>query len=119
MTAVSSSAAGLLADLGKRGIILQPVGAAIRYWPRSAMLPHLLKQLRTHKADLLAMAIIQQAHDHGDADLAERLAEAWRERIAMCVADGKVSRQMAEEIALQQLRMMSQQSGGRDRSRGE
>ena len=103
---LSFSAAKLLADLHVLGIDLQLHGDAIRFRPRDAMPPALLERLKASKAELLAMAIIQQAIDLGHADLAEALAEAWGERIAICIEDGKVSQQLAETIALKQLRMM-------------
>jgi TubC N-terminal docking domain len=95
----------LLADLAEHGIDLQPLGDVIRYRPRNAMTPALLQRLRASKAELLAMSIIQKAHDLGDADLAELLAEGWHERIAIATEDGKASQQTAETVALHQLRM--------------
>lgn len=112
MTLLFPLATDLLADLAQHGIELQPHCDAIRYRPRSAMTPDLLERLRAHKAEVLAMAIIQQVQDLGDADLAERLAEAWGERIAICVEDGKESQQKAEAIALKQLRTMMQEAKG-------
>jgi putative DNA primase/helicase len=74
--------------------------------PRPLMTPALLERLQASKIELLALSLIQQASDLGDADLAERLAEAWGERVAICVEDGKESQQMAEATAFRQLRMM-------------
>jgi hypothetical protein len=102
----SPSAAKLLADLADHGIDLQAHGDAIRFRPRQAMTPELLRRLQSHKAELLAITIIKQAHDLGNANLAEALAEAWAERIAICVEDGKESQATAESLAAAQLRMM-------------
>ncbi len=103
---LSPSAAHLMADLHPRGIDVQVTGDTIRYRPRDAVTPDLMQRLQTHKVELLAMSIIQNALDLGNDDLAEALAEAWGERIAICIEDGKVSRPTAETIALAQLRMM-------------
>ena len=102
--------AHLLTDLHARGIEVQPIGATIRYRPLHAMTPDLIQRLRAHKVELLAVLVIQKARDLGNAPLAEALAEAWGERIAICIEDGKESQQTAESIALQQLRIMSARS---------
>ena len=102
----SQSAALLLEDLHARGIDVQVTGDTIRYRPRDAVTPDLVQRLQTHKVELLAMSIVQKAHDFGDDDLAEAMAEAWGERIAICIEDGKVSRSTAETTALKQMRMM-------------
>ena len=99
--------AQLLADLNARGIEVQPIGATIRFRPLLAMTPDLIQRLRAHKVELLAISVIQKARDLGNPHLAEALAEAWGERIAICIEDGKESQQIAESIALQQLEIMS------------
>ena len=103
----SPSAARLLTDLHASGIEVQSIGATIRYRPLHAMTPDLIQRMQTHKVELLAILVIQKARDLGNAHLAEALAEAWGERIAICIEDGKESQQTAESIALQQLAIMS------------
>ncbi len=49
------SAAELLLDLGRVGILLEADGERLRYCPQSAMTPDLLGRLKTHKAELLAL----------------------------------------------------------------
>lgn len=45
----------LLAELARRGIILEAKGDRLRYKPKAAMTPHLADRLAAHKAELLAM----------------------------------------------------------------
>ncbi|MSU78420.1 MAG: hypothetical protein EXS16_10035 [Gemmataceae bacterium] len=99
--------AQLLAELNARGIEVEHISDTIRYRPLLAITPNLIQRLRAHKAELRAILVIQKARDLGNAPLAEALTEAWGERIAICIEDGKESRQTAEAIALQQLRIMS------------
>lgn len=66
------------------------------------MTPDLLRRLKAHKAELLAMAIIQQTRDLGNVDLADALAEAWDEGISIITAD-KIPLAEAQATALQQL----------------
>ena len=55
------------------------------------------------------MLMIQQVHD-----LAELMAEAWQERLAICTADG-IPLAEAEQTALKQLRAMLTHRGiGKD-----
>lgn len=49
------SAVELLVLLTYLGIRLESHGDRLRYWPRSAVTPVLLRQMREHKAELLAM----------------------------------------------------------------
>jgi hypothetical protein len=106
MTVFSPSATAILADLRVLGIHMQPHGDVIRYRPRQAMTPALLQRLQTHKAELLAMLMIQQVHDLGDDDLAQAMAEAWQERLAICTADDDIPLAEAERTAMKQLRAM-------------
>lgn len=107
MNILSPSAVDLLAEMDKRGIEWKAHGDTIRFHPRHAMTFELLERLRAKKAELLARTVIEQARNVGDGDLATALEEAWGERIAICIEDGKVSQESAEAIALQQLRKMS------------
>ena len=65
------------------------------------MTPALLQRLQAHKAEVLAMLMIQQVHD-----LAEVMREAWHERLAICMADGDIPLAEAEQTALKQLQAM-------------
>lgn len=108
----------LLAELSQRGVTLQARDGRLRYRPRSRVTPELAERLRLHKAKLLmimqsaacnaaeATSIIRQAVDRGDSVLAEALAEAWEERLAICTADGDLSLALAEVVALHQLRRL-------------
>jgi hypothetical protein len=100
MTALSISATALLADLQRLGIDVKPHGDVIRYRPRRAMTPILLQRLQNHKVELLAMLMIQQVYD-----LAEVMAEAWQERLAICTADD-IPLAEAEQTAMKQLQAM-------------
>ena len=100
MTPFSPSGTAILADLKLLGIDVQPRGDVIRYRPRQAMTPALLVRLQTHKAELLAMLMIQQL-----LDLAELMAEAWQERLAICTADD-IPLAEAEQTAMKQLQAM-------------
>jgi hypothetical protein len=107
----------LLADLSARGIALRADGDRLRFRPRSAA-PELVERLRTHKAELLGLlqgadgpaaeadAIIRHVRAAGDNDLADRLAEAWEERLSICTTDGGLTLAAAELVALEQLRHM-------------
>jgi hypothetical protein len=100
MSTFSPAATAVLADLQRLGIDVKPHGDVIRYRPRQAMTPGLLQRLQTHKAELLAMLMIQQVHD-----LAEAMCEAWQERLAICTADG-IPLAEAEQTAMKQLQAM-------------
>src|SRR4051794_33166990 len=102
----------LLADLSARGIRLHARGDRLRFQPRSSATSDLTARLAAHKAALLAIlqggseaaaeaeAIIRRVRAGGDDDLAEALAEAWEERLAICTADGGLTLDQAEVIAL-------------------
>jgi TubC N-terminal docking domain len=105
---LSPSATELLTDLAEHGIEWKTDGDTIRYRPLHAMTALLLQRLRAHKAEVLAMAIIQEAHDLGNADLAEALAAAWGERISILTADG-IPLSVADATALAQLRLIIRQ----------
>ena len=107
MTPFSPSGTAILADLKLLGIDVQPRGDVIRYRPRQAMTPALLVRLQTHKAELLAMLMIQQVNDLGDDDLAQAMAEAWQERLAICTADG-IPLAEAEHTAMKQLQAIQE-----------
>ena len=108
----------LLAELAAHGIELQAHGERLRYRPLAAVTPDLAARLQVHKADLLAVlraaagrvadadALIRGARARGDNELAEALAEAWQERLAICTADGGLTLAEAEAVALQQLQAM-------------
>ena len=100
MTAFFPAATAVLADLQRVGIDVKLYGDVIGYRPRQAMTPALLQRLQAHKAELLAMLMIQQVHD-----LAEVMAEAWQERLAICTADG-IPLAEAEHTAMKQLQAM-------------
>ena len=100
MTPFSPSVTAILADLQFLGIDLKPPSDVIRYRPRQAMTPALLVRLQTHKADLLAMLMIQQVHG-----LAEVMGEAWQERLAICTADD-IPLPEAEQTAMKQLQAL-------------
>jgi hypothetical protein len=87
MTTLSPSAVQLLADLAEHGIDVQAHGNAIRYRPRHAMTPALLQRLQAHKAELLTLAIIQEAHDPGNADLANCLPFGFPSDAVVVVMD--------------------------------
>jgi hypothetical protein len=112
MTAFSPSATAILADLRVLDIDVKPHGDVIRYRPRQAITPSLLQRLQTHKAELLAMLMIQQVHDLGDDDLAQAMAEAWHERLAICTADD-IPLAEAERTAMKQLQAMMGRAKGR------
>ena len=44
----------ILADLAHLGIRIEARGDRLRYWPRSAMTPDLVEQMKAHKTELLA-----------------------------------------------------------------
>ncbi len=44
----------VLAEASRRGILLVPRGERLRFWPKSALTPELLAELREHKAEILA-----------------------------------------------------------------
>lgn len=106
----------LLADLADKDIELQAHGDRLRFRPQTAVTPNLAERLRVHKPRLLAIlqapagpaadarAIMTQVRADGDEDLAEALAEAWEERLAICTADGGLTLAEAEIVALEQLR---------------
>jgi hypothetical protein len=108
----------LLADLSAQGVRLQARGDRLRFRPRSAVTPDLAGRLRAHKDALLAIlqggseaavqaqAIIRRVRASGEDDLAEAMAEAWEERLAICTADGGLTLAQAEVIALYQLKAM-------------
>jgi hypothetical protein len=100
MTPFSPSATAILSDLQLLGIDVQLDGDVIRYRPRQAMTPALLQRLQAHKAELLAILMIQQVHD-----LAEVMAEAWQERLAICTADN-IPLAEAEHAAMKQFQAM-------------
>jgi hypothetical protein len=75
------SAASLLLDLRRLGIRLEADGERLRYFPRSALTPDLLDQLKAHKADLLA------------------LIERFEERAAILEFDAGLIRREAERLA--------------------
>jgi hypothetical protein len=58
----------LLAELSRRGIQIVPRGERLRYRPRSALTPDLLKRLKTHKGELLT--ILRPFETPGEPDLA-------------------------------------------------
>jgi hypothetical protein len=64
------------------------------------MTPPHLQRLQTHKTELLAMLMIQQL-----LDLAELMAEAWQERLAICTADD-IPLAEPEQTAMKQLQAM-------------
>jgi hypothetical protein len=49
--------------------------------------------------------MIQQVHNLGDDDLAQAMAEAWQERLAICTADD-IPLAEAERTAVKQLQAM-------------
>jgi len=67
MIPFSPSATAILADLQLLGIDVKPRGDVIRCRPWQAMTPALLQRLQAHKAELLAMLMIQQVHDSAPA----------------------------------------------------
>jgi len=75
------SAAELLLDLGRLGILLEADGERLRFHPRSALTPDLLDLLKAHKADLLAAI------------------ERFEERAAIREFDAGLSRHEAERLA--------------------
>lgn len=110
MTPISPAVAELVADMLAHGIDFKADGAELRYRPKSRMTPALLERLQMLKAAMLANGIIQDAHERGDVDLAEAMAEAWGERVAISVEDGKQSQHAAELIALAQLQVMQKRA---------
>jgi uncharacterized protein len=64
------------------------------------MTPALLQRLQAQKSELLAMLMIQQVRD-----LAEVMAEAWEEQLAICTAD-EIPLAEAEQTAMKQLQAM-------------
>ena len=71
------------------------------------MTPPHLQRLQTHKTELLAMLMIQQVNDLGDDDLAQAMAEAWHERLAICTADD-IPLAEAEQTAMKQLQAIQE-----------
>ena len=108
MTSFLPRAALILVDLAKFGIDVELDGETIRYHPRSAMTAATLERLRKCKNEVLAWLLIRRAHGLGGADLAERVAEAWMERISIITAD-RIPLVEAERTALEQLRAMVQE----------
>ena len=66
------------------------------------MTPPHLQRLQTHKTELLAMLMIQQL-----LDLAELMAEAWQERLAICTADD-IPLAEPEQTAMKQLQAIQE-----------
>jgi hypothetical protein len=107
----------LLADLVLRGVQVQAHGDRLRFRSYQPMPTPLLERLKLHKAELLAILkqpsepvaaaqdLIRRARAAGDDDLAQRLTEAWEERIAIITAD-RIPLAEAEETALAQLHAM-------------
>jgi hypothetical protein len=108
----------LLAELTRRDVELRADGDRVRFRPLAAVTPDLAERLRQYKAEVLAVlraatgpaaeadALIRGVRAHGDADLAEVLAEVWYERLAICAEDGGLIPADAEAVALKQLHTM-------------
>ena len=112
MTA-KAAAAAVLAQLTHRNIELQAHGDRLRFRPRSAMTADLAERVKLHKTDLLAILratdadtpraraarLIRQVRKAGNDGLAIALRDAWRERLAICEIDGRLSADDAEVVA--------------------
>lgn len=108
----------LLADLSAHGVLLRVDCDRLQFRSRSAATPALVERLRTHKLHLLAILqgadgvaaeaemIMRQVRAGGDDELADRMAEAWEERLSICTAEGGMTLAAAQCIALGQLRTM-------------
>lgn len=100
-------ASNLLADLAHLGVRIEVRGDRLRFAPSDRVGPALLDRLRRHKADLMkalaprqrAAQAIRVARRGGQRDLAVDLRDRWRERIAICMADGGLALGEAEQIA--------------------
>lgn len=103
---LSPEANDLAETLRGRGITLESGGDMIYYRPRRLMTPALLEQLRTHKPELQAWLLIQQAEALGDDDVAEAMTEAWDERLSIqSEKNGAVTADQLQD-GLAQLRAM-------------
>lgn len=45
----------ILAEVGRQGVSLFSKGDRLRFWPKSALTPELLEELKRHKAEILAV----------------------------------------------------------------
>jgi hypothetical protein len=45
----------VLEEVGRRGISLFPKGDRLRFYPKNALTPELLEELKAHKAEILVM----------------------------------------------------------------
>jgi hypothetical protein len=79
---LSTSAAGLLAELADIGIDLKPVENGIRFRPRAAMTPSLLRRLQAHKAELLSWMDLAELNRSIDQHWKNRAwIDAWARRL--------------------------------------
>lgn len=100
-------ASRLLADLAHVGVRIEADGDRLRFTPRDRVGPDLLDRLRLHKPDLLraldprqrAAGAIRRARRRGRRPLAVNLRDAWEERVAVCLIDGRLAESEAERIA--------------------
>jgi len=111
------------AEARRLGIELRAEGGRLRYRPREAMTADLAEKLRACKGDLLdvigtvgvsqgdcprrrAADMIRKARRTGDDDLAIALRDAWRERVAICKTDAGLTREQAEKVAEENIRVL-------------
>lgn len=115
--------AGLVADLVWAGVRLEAAGDNLRYRPQSAMTADLVERLRDHKPELLFLLAAPGYGRHGwtrrqaaylirnarqrDPGQAVALRDAWRERMTVCIIDGNLSEDQAEQVALAELEAAS------------
>lgn len=101
-------ASDVLADLAHLGVRIEATGDRLRFTPSDRVGPALLDRLRRHKPDLLraldprrrAARAIRRARRHGRRPLAINLRDAWEERVAVCIIDGRLAESEAERIAM-------------------
>jgi hypothetical protein len=96
---MTRAAIKLLAELTARGVQVEARAGRLRYWPRSALTPHLTEQLKQHKAALLALLTGENDRPGvvpHEPSLAERVAagyvnpgwhpSAWADRLEQLAA---------------------------------
>lgn len=105
MTALSPSAAAILADLTALGIDVKAHGDALHYRPRPAMTPDLLQRLQAHKAEVLRLldtgavvAELRQSVERLRQDPAWRSAWDLRFRAAQYADFASLQRVLDAEI---------------------
>ena len=111
MTASPPTAAKMLADLRRAGVVLTANGDRLAFdAPAGAMTPAVRAMLKARKPELLAVlrgdylnAAAAMVLSHPDPEQRAELAYLFDERAGICQYDGGMSRSEAERIAYGEL----------------